>query len=67
MSTFIELTGSGDNLPIAVNMDTVLEVVGLPNGCSELVHEYTRRGFRGVMVTEPIGKVMQLWKEAQKK
>jgi len=67
VSTFIELTGAGDNLPIAVNMDTVLEVIGLPNGYSELVHEYARRGFRGVAVTEPIGKVMQLWKEAQKK
>jgi len=66
MATLIELTNYGDKLPLIVNMDNIIEAIGLPEGGSHIIYEITKKGLEGFTVVEPIGKIMQLIREAQK-
>lgn len=60
--TFLELLVKGTNQPVAFNPQHVSAVVRNPAGDGAIV--YILHAEEGWNVTEPYGRVLELWKQA---
>ena len=60
MLQFIELTSKGDGKRIAVNVETIRQVLEKENGCSIVTAEDAKEGFSGWGIEESYHTVMAM-------
>ena len=60
MVQFIELTSKGDGKRIAINVETIRQVLEKEDGCSIVTAEDTKKGFSGWGIKESYHTVMAM-------